>query len=553
MTNTLDNPKRPIVIRDLTGGLNQKLHPIFLQNNMSAGLQDVDHSTPGILQTRKGFTAIANEINSAYTIYGLSYARVEATSSERNLLAWVNDGSNNTQLYKWVNGTGSWTAIGVTGAAFTAADDVFMLFVNNVVYISQADSNGIHYSDLTANTVAPGTTNTSIPIGHIMAWWLGRIWVAGNTTAMSTPFGTAIKPGYVWFSDPLPTVSFNSGFDRTNNAIACGFGTGQRVVELMPIRSNELIVFLNGSIERIEPVDSDIFGLAALGIPTPQAFRKDIIDPLIGCGSKKTCQLLGSDILFMDQYGSVRSLQRTALDASQGTKSLPLSDPINDGSAASSGIFNINKSQLKKATAIVFGSKYFISIPTGSSTSNDSTYVFDVTLGSWTGPYNYGFSQFVVADVVTSGVWKLYGIKFSTPARVYEIESGTSDNGTAIEYQETTKRYDFGDFDRQKIGKLLIVDTVATDNTTMLAEASTDGSGFSSLGTFNIGGSGGTLPQNLPFTLGGGGIVKGKFHLESLARWNDIQFRFTMNTLDAATKKIGHTIIATFETIRKED
>jgi hypothetical protein len=557
MPETLRYEKARVSVGNLTGGVNSKIHAVLLPDTQSADLQDIDISTPGLLQTRKGYTAIANNIDSGSTLRGLGYARLD--DGTRNLLAWSVATASTAGLYKWT-GSGNWSLVGSAVTSFLSASDVYFQQYRDQVYMGQ-DIDGqtrVLTSTLSATPTEEGNTttsgNTAFPVTSSFSWWLGRLWAFNNRTSMTTPYGTAVTPAYLWFSNAL-TATGPTVWDRTNQVFAMGFGTGQDARAIQPIRSGELIVFLNASIERLRPTSSDIFGISSLGFPAVANFQRDIIDPLIGCGARKTVQILGSDILFMDQYGNIRSLARTALDSQQGTKSLPLSDPINDPDIVTGGINNLNQAQITKCAAAVFGNKYYISFPaTVDSTSNDKTYVYDVTLGSWTGPWNYGFSQFVVSDVVTEGVWKLYGIKDVPPARVYEIESGTSDNATAIAYQETTKRYTFGDLDRQKIGRLIIVTCSTSDNANMTVEAAVDGSGYASLGTFNVGGSTETLPQSLPFDLGaGGGLVRGKFHLESLGRFHDIQFRFKMNTLNAAAKKLGHTIYATFENVRKED
>lgn len=556
--NTLDKPKVKITVKDLTGGVNLKIHPLYLPDNTSAGLQDIDHSTPGLLRTRKGYTAVADEVSSTGKFTGIGYIRQDDGS--RAIIGWLRATAPNGNIYKWTGGA-TWSAI-VTGISDFAADaDVFFLQYNNIFFIAQdgtdASSDSIINCSLATTNVESITTtsNSAFPIGTSMVYWQGRLWCSRNQFAMNPPTSNVIKPAYVWFSDPLTPASVTGPgttvWDRTNNAIACGYGTGQKTVAIQPIRSTELIVFLTSSIERIQPSGDSL--LSALGIPVEGSFSRDIIDPLTGCGARKTVQMLGSDIIFMDQFGSIRSLQRTALDASQGTKSLPLSDPINDGSVDNQGISDLNKSAISKCAAIVFGNRYYLSIPSTGSTVNDTTYVYDVTLGSWTGPWNFGFSHFLVSDVVTEGVWKLYGIKDAAPARLYEIESGTTDNGTAIAYTETTKRYDFGDIDRDKTGRLIIITCVSTDDADMLVEANVDGSGWTSLGSFNIGGSTETLPLLLPFTLGGGGITKGKFHLETLDRFNEIQFRFTCDDLGATVQKLGHSIYATLEKVRKEE
>lgn len=531
MVNRIAYDPQVEIEADFSGGVNNNIHAINIPPGFSVDLQDIDVSTQGLLKIRNGFTQVGGTLTAGANIQGFVHTNQSGAfgGANRKILLADNDGSG-ANVYYWdgTNAIASQTVFGggnVKLTNFTAGTEIVMLQAgagtSGKVYFQQAGTNRPYKLILSTGVLSQfGTTNASMVQGLIMSFWLGRIWVAGRST----------EPGSVWYSDPLTDT-----FDETIQKLQIAAATGRTIVAMKPLRNSQVIVFLDTAIWQIAPFQQDIYGLGTFGFPTLTQFRPEEIDPTIGCVARESVALVGSDMIFLDQVGNIRSLQRTALDASQGTKSLPLSDSIQGF------VDNFNKLHISKAAAIVYGNKYYISVPYSSSTSNSKTFVYDITRNSWAGPYSFGASRWVISNVESQSY--LYGaIASDAGLKLYRFESGTSDNGTAIPFQYTTRRHTFGEFDREKKGGLFVADFVASTNSTVTVSAALDGGGFATIGNSNIQGTTGTLPQNFPFNLGGNGIVSLRTRLEGLGPFYDIQFQFACEDLDALVKLLRYRV-----------
>ncbi len=108
-----------------------------------------------------------------------------------------------------------------------------------------------------------------------------------------------------------------------------------------------------------------------------------------------------------------------------------------------------------------------------SGATNDTVYAWDYRLGIWQAEFtNMNFSAF--AEISSSGTFLTYAgeSRTATGAFIYQLNSGTSDAGTAIAAAIRTKRFDFGrPFDQHKIvDKILTLqETSAATNMTVKA------------------------------------------------------------------------------------
>jgi hypothetical protein len=208
---------------------------------------------------------------------------------------------------------------------------------------------------------------------------------------------------------------------------------------------------------------------------------------------------------------------------------------------------------LDTAHGVVFKEKYYISVPLDGASEPDHTFVYDIVRRSWSGPYKFGRRISTISDIDTAGQNELIMADNDTVLEVYEHESGTSDNGVAIEYKETTKAYDFGHPNRRKVGNTLITQFIATQSTMVEILASLDEGGLSTIKTVNISVDEETLPQTAPFTLGSSSIIRDTTHLEDLDQFFNIQFQYKHSELDKSIKKLGHTVTAYLEGRDVED
>lgn len=525
-----DHKVLPFRYDHFEGGVNNKLHATLIPDNTLADLQDGDISTPGIVAVRSGYTQVGGTATTGKTVQGLIHTYQDGAFNGGNRKIIIVDSDTSGQkLWYWdgVNPIAQLQKAGPANAIltnFVSGGKVKSIQIPTSgaplsVIIFQNDTGLRPYVYGMANgTLAQeGTANTNITPAQAMAFWHGRLW---NALRSGDESG-------VWFSGV-----YNLTFDETLQKLIPGLHRGSRTRAIGPLRNSEFIIFCDNGIYRIH-VEVDPFGLASFGFPIIESYIPEELDVTVGCIATETVAVIGTDMFFMDQYANVRSLQRTALDAAQGTKSLPVSDPIQ------AYIDRINLTQVSKSRAIVYNNRYYLSVPMDGSTTNNKTLVFDVTLNAWLGIWNVGFSNFVVSDV--EGTTYLYGSKASdTDLKLYRLESGTSDNGVAIAFSMTSKRHFFQDYDREKVAGIFVADYVSTTDSTVTHAYSIDGGGFASMGTVNLEGSPATLPQMLPFNLGGAGITPFKVDQTSFNRFHDIQYRITSPDLNANFQLLGY-------------
>lgn len=531
MVNTIEKPTGKIVVRDFSRGVVNKIHALNIPDNSFADGQDCDPFTPGIVQTRNGYTSSASfsGSGSTYTIRGLFHFAKDNASAQKKILAFDSKVGASQGIYSWGGSGSTFTSEVVTG--HNTATEIDAAVVNGKLYYVDGSGAVGEYTSTGATTGTHADISGSPSACTTLTYWQGRLWAGGQDT----------NGGYLYYSSVFAPTSW----DTTVKQVRVGFNTGQKIVAARPRRSGELIVFLERSIWVVTPL-GDAFNNQAFGFPTIDLWQPQEIDPTIGCGSLKSVAVLGNDMIFMDQYANIRSLQVTLNDAAQGSKSLPISDAIQGF------VDRINKAALSQCAAIVFGNRYYISVPLDSAVVNSHTFVLDVTTGAWTGPWTFGMNRWLISDVGgSSGEYRLYGSKAENSFVLYRVESGTSDNGSAITMQLTTKRFDFGDLDIDKIGETVLSNIVVDSDGTMTVEASVNGGGFSTIGTMDTDGGAGTLPQTAPYFLGGGGIAYDNQSLLGKKRWKEIQLRFSCSTLDVKCKLLGYSILAWPEGIRK--
>ena len=155
------------------------------------------------------------------------------------------------------------------------------------------------------------------------------------------------------------------------------------------------------------------------------------------------CQI-GANIYWLAQDG-VRSMQRIL----QGTDQ-EISEPLSK--IIDSTIKDINKTYVSRASAAYYRNRYILSIPTGTSSRNDCSIVYNTVHKAWSGKWdNFGANQFVHYTNSPSNCLVL-----GTPSGTVlqwrewvndnnEISSDYQDSGLNIRTSLTTREFTFGD------------------------------------------------------------------------------------------------------------
>ena len=124
---------------------------------------------------------------------------------------------------------------------------------------------------------------------------------------------------------------------------------------------------------------------------------------------------------------------------------------------------------------------------------------------------------------------------------VYRTGSGTTDDGSAIVYQETSKRFYGNQLEAQKTFRRMRDYFNPTGTATMQVEARKDGGSWQTIGYQGLAGDLPALPNALPLTLGGKVLIESVFTLEDLELPRDIQFRHTC-TASVDVQHVGYSV-----------
>jgi hypothetical protein len=543
----------PYKNRSIAGGVNTRMFALDIRDDECVEAQNIDISTPGQRVKRTGYTLLATGITNGGILAISEFKPRGSVSTE--MLA-VAPGLTWNELWKFNAGSGGiWSFVQALVGHTTGTKTHIVVgqdFVGSQNHVKEA----VICPEMEAFRYNYGYTGVSGNyVSHVATCYWGNATVQPNGKATEFAFsqaygaGSGDNEGRVYFSD---IVSFTStGFgpvsDQSTHIVSMGGGRRQNVVAIRGFRNEEVVVFLSDRIEEIVVTSDGFNEITDLTIQvSTRNWSRKIIDDTIGCCSQRSVAKVTEDILFADQYGNIRSLMRTALDASQGTRSLPISEGID------SYIKRINKAALNTIAGYAYDRWYVLGLPLDSATSPSHLFRFDTVLKAWEGPFpGFNVTEFAVATFDAAGAPdalknpNLY-LANSVTGHVYRMFTGESDLGAPIEYRETGKRIDYGALDLMKSWIRFELIAVGTADEDVLVEANI-GSGFVQIGTINVLGDAPTLPHGFPLTLGGTGVVLGKLSLEGLDRSRDIQMRLTCSSAENTIKIMGYHIYAHVE------
>jgi hypothetical protein len=495
-----DDRQLSIVRKDLSGGSNTRLAPNNISENQATLLYNIDIGIPGETSKRPGITLLEDlgDSDSGTGAFGF-----EPDGGVNELIV-----THGAKLEGYI-GSGTFTE---HKTDFTSGIETTMVKAGesgegDVILVSNGTDNVFRMlQDHTFQDL--GDTSTSPPKTTVMTYFRNRVW--------------GLKSNLAYFSDAYPS-DYSSAFDRTTNAFRMPVGTERAIIGLRDIG---LIVI----------GQDQVWGLNPSAVPDPDTDKPEkILD--IGCVAGKTACLVGDDVYFLSKDG-VRGVFRTQLDKLQLGNSYPLSYQLKDE------YDNIRWSVIDKACAVYFDNKYFIALPTGSSSYNNQVWIYYPATQGWT--VITGWNVGAWAKVSFSGEERLYYIDSATD-KVYRAWYGYSDNSTAINYQEEGRKEDLGQPLVKKVGGEVKVKAQATGNYDIAVYASFDDQDYTSLGTFNLS-AGVALPEDLPFYLTGTSTAIGVFHLDSYGEWTTIKLKIQHNATNASDNiKILERQINTFQ------
>jgi hypothetical protein len=491
-----DDKELYFIRKDASGGQNNRVHGSNIGDNQVTVLYNADIGTPYQTSKRPGETLVQDLGASVGTgLFGF-----EPDGGTNQLLA-----TEGTNLSSWP-GSGTFTnrKADFTTNLKTKIIKVGQLGQNDIVLISNGTDNVFAMTQAYGFTDL-GDTNTSPPKTTVMTYYRNRVF--------------ALKSNLLYFSDAFP-ASYATAFDRTTNAFRVPVGTERAVLGL-----RNLGIIIMGS--------DQIWGLNPSSTPAATDLPEKILDS--GCACGDTAIQVGDDVIYL-AYDGVRGVFRTQQDKLQSGTSYPLSYVLKEEVAS------INWTQVSKACAIHFDNKYFLSIAVDSSSYNNEVWVYYPATQGWMIITGWNIAAF--AKLKVNGEERLYGID-SNDGSVYRLWFGSSDNGTAINYQEEGRKEDMGQPLVTKSGGVFKLRAFAAGSYNVSVYVSIDDSAYSLLGTMSLDGGGLTLPFTLPATLSSATILEEQFHLDSLGPWKQVRFKIQHNDLNGNDEIIFYDRVLT--------
>mgnify|MGYP001614611738 CR=1 FL=1 len=481
--------------------------------------KNIVNSKKGQLSKRKGQSLFSQDVsNTAFTGIGSFYPDANTT--------YITAASGVSVIRSTPAGV-NYTIVNPSNNLTTGKDTEFVQ-ANDLLFVLNGQDYTANYS---GSAWDPGSSSTaSPPVGTTAVWLRNYLFVGGIPTELS----------WVRFSNNLAPRTFT-----ITDLFKVNSGDGQKVTKLESFKLNELIIYKERSIYLL-----DITGATPLTDWTIQP-----VTTVIGCEAPRSVTNIGNDHWFLSSAPiAVRTLSRTAFDKLLvNLVSKPVQD-IFDGT----GDTVINLNQYKKSCAILFDNKYFLAIPTGSSTVNNYVVVYDFITNSW----------FIINGWFPSD-WQVVNNRlFYTDAndgRIIECWTGTVGDmasgpivtsslepSAGISYEYISKDINFDSPENYKQLDALDVEFEPTGSYTSTIYIDLDNGGFQNIGTINLFGGGVILPVSLPFTLGANGRARKTFQLQRYGEFKTIRIKVLQEGLSEQCNLYSFTLFARIKPWRRE-
>jgi len=190
-------------------------------------------------------------------------------------------------------------------------------------------------------------------------------------------------------------------------------GTSDFTVGLHSFSEDKLVVFNRNSIH-----------LISNSLLLKQA-KSTLITDEVGCLARKTIIQVANNLIFLSDNG-VYGVDFQDLYNLRG-RDLPISATIQ------ATIENINKDHAENAVAVYFDNRYFIALPTGSSTTNNTLLIYNFINKNWESVDSINDSAWDFTHLTVAGKGQDRGVyAINKTGGVHKIEGGTGGNDVYV-------------------------------------------------------------------------------------------------------------------------
>ena len=320
-----------------------------------------------LAQVRKGIDFLAGSVTLTYngsdervfasTLFsdpatGLEFV-VVATKSKA--IIW-ND-ANNSGIN--IDYPGSEVVAEADGASFVQSLEKLILFRGKDKTPLQWDGNFASPTDFVVKANgSPGAGRIQCPNTDYGVFFRNRLIIPQPTDSNYT----------VLMSDLLDTDNYYAA----DSQFRINKGSADKLVGFFPYQEDQLIVFMRNSIHMIN------------NIATTSAANTYEITRQHGCVARKSIAQSGPQTFFLSDNGVIVLSPQT--DPAKGLgvaiskisgETIPMTRPIQDK------FDEVNFAAADKSCGVVYDNKYYLAVPTGSSTVPNAIFVFDLLSNSW--------------------------------------------------------------------------------------------------------------------------------------------------------------------------
>ena len=485
-------------INDFSGGMVTNILADILQPNQSVLASNVEIAKKGIISKRKGQALFASDVNSA-AFTGLGRFDPDPSTSFMVM-------ASGSSIATARNASSNWTVIN-TASPFSVGYATQFVQANDLLFILNG-SDRTAWWDGSVYTQGNDWGNASPPTGTTAAWLRNYLFIAG-------------RPGtedWIYVSTNLEPKLYDA-----DDIVKVNTGDGQAIKHLEPYRLNELIAYKERSVYVLD-ITGDPPSTCTTNCWTIQPISKSV-----GLLAARSVVSLGNDQWFLSSDPiAIRSLVRTNLDKILVDNiSTPIQD-IFDGT----GTPSLNRNMAWKAAAVLHNNKYFLAIPTGDSTVNNTVLIYDFNVKGWT-----------IISGWSPAYWQIFDSRLffadANVGRVIEVLTGTRGDFAAsqvsiisttvpaqpIPFFYITKAIDFDQPENFKSLDAIEVEMEASGNYTATVSINIDDGGWIDVGTINLSSDAVTLPTTFTFTAEGNLTARKTFQVQQYGEFKKIKVR----------------------------
>jgi len=266
----------------------------------------------------------------------------------------------------------------------------------------------------------------------------------------------------ILLSDILDTDTYDQVYGQFRfNAGKSDFNVG-----MLSFSDDKLVVFNRNSIHIV------------IGNTDLSLFQSQLLTDEVGLTARNSVVQVGNQIIFLSDNG-VYGLSFVDLYNLRGNE-VPLSESIQKT------INTINKAHVDKASAVYFDNKYYLAVPTGGSTFNNTLLIYNFLNKSWESIDNVNnvdtdgntFSSFEFTKLLVAGKGSDRGVYVTnTDGGIHKLEvfsdgidrvitdiGSTTKKSTRVQGSATTRMFTLGSIDRKKFNNFELHLQSSTDN-----------------------------------------------------------------------------------------